>query len=173
MSDLLARIAHANSLVSIYDFLDQLVDDRSRPRKIHCPAHHDVHKSANVYPDTNSLYCFAESMSYDPVGLVALEEGLNIAAACEYIERNAGIRWDRQQADEDEFWRLASKAGVSPDDERHWSRRDVILWRWEVHRSVLQAGVEVDWSEFDDAHLEVRDLRKWRDSQLDTKVDTR
>lgn len=162
------RIDHANGLVSVYDFIEY-VADRSRPRKIHCPVHDDRTKSANVYPESNSLYCFTEGRVYDPVGLVAEQEGLSIPAACAYIERNAGVRWERQEADEDEFWRLVRKAASPPGDPAFWTRRETILYRWEVHRTVLQLGREVDWSGFDDAHLDVDKLREWRDEQLDVR----
>lgn len=169
MTDLLDRIGHANGLVSIYEFIED-VPDHSRPRKIHCPAHDDTHKSANVYPEANNLYCFTEGKTYDPVGLVSEQEGLSIPAACEYIEKYAGVRWERQQTGDDEFWRLARKAQASPDDEKFWTRQERILWRWEVHRTVAQLVPEPDWDGFDNAHLDVKALREWQDDQLDRRV---
>jgi len=172
MSDLRERIAHANEQVSVYEFIEY-VPDRSRPRKIHCPVHDDRTKSAQVYPDTNSLYCFTCGMSYDPVGLVAESEGLNVLAAVEYIERLAGVRWERQETNEDEFWELVRKAQASPDDPTYWTRRQLILYRWEIHKTVLQMrdAASVDWEGFDSAHLDVRLLRKWQDEQLDNAQD--
>ncbi len=168
MSDLLVRIGHANGLVSIYEFIED-VSDHSRPRKIHCPVHDDRTKSANVYPEANNLYCFTEGVTYDPVGLVSELEGLSIPAACEYIERNAGVRWERQEGGEDEFWRLAQRAAASPDDEKHWTRQQRILWRWAVHATVLAIVPDPDWEGFDNAHLDVMALREWQDGQLDSR----
>ncbi len=170
MSGIGGRIAHANGLVSIYEFLEY-VPDHSRPRKIHCPVHDDRTKSAQVYPETNSIYCFTEGVSYDPVGLVAEAEGLSIPAACDYIERQAGVRWERQESDQDEFWQLARKAGASPDDPEFWSRRERILYRWAVHQTVAELcdPAAVDWDTFDDLHLDVDALRSWRDTQLDNR----
>jgi hypothetical protein len=172
MSDLVARIRHANGLISVYDLIEY-VGDHSRPRKIHCPVHDDKTKSAQVYPESNSLFCFTENRTYDPVGLVAEQEGLSIPAACDYIERNAGVRWERQEEDGDEFWRLARKAAASPDDVTFWTRRDVLLYRWAIHRTVLDlCGVDADWEAFDNAHLDTEELRRWRDEQLDKRLDT-
>lgn len=168
---LTSRIQHANDLVSVYEFLEY-VPDHSRPRKIHCPVHDDRTKSAQVYPETNSIYCFTEGISYDPVGLVAALESLSIPAACDYIERQAGVRWERQESGQDEFWQLVRKAGASPDDPTYWSRRERILYRWAVHRTVAELGVDVDWDEFDNLHLDVDALRSWKASQLDTKQAT-
>lgn len=166
MSDLRERIDHANGLVSVYEFIEY-VADHSRPRKIHCPVHDDSTKSAQVYPDTNSLYCFTCGMSYDPVGLVAEEQSVNVLAACEYIEKQAGVRWERQETNEDEFWRLARKGAASADDATYWTRRQLILYRWAVHQTVLDLVDSPDWETFDDAHLDVKKLRDWRDKQLD------
>ncbi len=170
MSDLRSRIENANGLVSVYDFIEY-VADHSRPRKIHCPVHDDRTKSAQVYPDTNSVFCFTEGRSYDPVGLVAEEESLSIPAACAFIECNAGVRWEKQKKDDGEFWRLAGKAKASPDDPEFWSRRQTILFRWEVHRTVLEMRPDADWSGFDNAHLDVAELRRWQKEQLDVILD--
>ncbi len=172
MSDLKERIAAANDMLSIYDLIEQ-VDDRTRPRKIHCPAHDDRTKSAQVYPESNSIYCFTEGRSYDPVGLVAEEQSIGVGAACLYIERMAGVRWVRQERDEDDFWVMARRAMANPDDETFWSRRQTILFRWEVHRSVLELVSEPDWEGFDSAHLDVGALREWRDVQLDVATAVR
>lgn len=172
-TDLRDRIDHANGLVSIYEFIEY-VPDHSRPRKIHCPVHDDRTKSAQVYPATNSLYCFTEGRSYDPVGLVAEEQGITIPAACAYIERNAGVRWERQEKQSDEFWRLAERAMASPSDPRHWTRQETILYRWQVHRTVLELVPpdRVDWDGFDNAHLDVKALREWQREQLDRGLDS-
>lgn len=170
MSDLHERIEHANGLVSVYDFIEY-VADHSRPRKIYCPVHDDRNKSAQVYPDSNSIYCFTCGMTYDVVGLVAEEQSLNVLAACEYIERNAGVRWERQETNEDEFWRLANKAAASADDPMYWTRRQAILFRWAVHKTVLELVPDPDWEGFDSAHLDIEELRKWRDSALDNALD--
>ena len=152
----------------MYEVIED-VADHSRPRKIHCPVHDDRTKSAQVYPDTNSIYCFTCGMSYDPVGLVAEEQSINVLAACEYIERNAGVRWESQESDEDEFWQLVRKASVSPDDPTYWTRRERILYRWAVHKTVLELrdGREIDWAGFDNAHLDVKLLREWQAAELD------
>lgn len=169
MSDLLDRIYHANGLVSVYEFIEY-VPDQSRPRKIHCPVHDDRTKSAQVYPESNSLYCFTEGKTYDPVGLVAEEMSLSIPAACEYIEKNAGVRWEHVDDDEEatEFWRLARRAAAPYlDHPEFWTRRELILYRWAVHETVRELVAEPDWDEFDNAHLDVYALRSWRDTQLD------
>ncbi len=171
-TDLLSRIAHANDLVSVYEFIEH-VADHSRPRKIHCPVHDDRTKSAQVYPDTNSLYCFTEGLSYDPVGLVAEQEGLSVYAACEYIEKYAGVRWERQAEEDSEFWKLIAKAAADPDDPAHWSARERVLYRWAIHRTVLDLvpAELIEWDEFDNVHLNAPALRAWRDAQLDSRMD--
>jgi len=168
MSDFLDRLHSANELISIYEMIEH-VPDHSRPRKIHCPVHNDRTKSAQVYPESNSVYCFTEGVTYDPVGLVAEEQGLSTIAAIDYIEKNAGVRWERQERDEDVFWEYVRKDQASVDDPQHWTRQEMILWRWEVHRTVAELGTEVEWDEFDNLHLDVEGLRSWRQSQLDKR----
>jgi len=166
VSELTDRIEAANLLLSIYDMIEP-VDDRTRPRKIHCPVHDDQTKSAQVYPESNSIYCFTEGRSYDPVGLVAEEQDLTVWAACEYIESNVGVRWERVARDQDDFWLAIRKAKADPDDETFWSRQQTILFRWAVHRGVLEGVAEPDFTGFDNAHMDVVALRQWRDHQLD------
>lgn len=119
-----------------------------------------------MYPDTNSVYCWTCGRAYDVVALVAEAEGLETMAAVKYIEDYAGVRWERQEADDDEFWRMVKKAQADPDDQRFWSDRDVILYRWAIHQTVLQLVEDPDWEGFDNAHLDVDALRAWRDEQL-------
>lgn len=162
------RIDAANELVSIFDLID--IPTATKPTQILCPVHDDTRKSARVYPDSNSVYCWTCGRSYDPVAILVETEGLSTLAAIEYIEKNAGVRWEKVDdgRDTSKFWDLVGKATADPDDPEHWSKRDVFLFRWAVHETVRKAVPSPDWSGFDDAHLDVRALRTWRDSQLDS-----
>lgn len=164
---MLDRIRHANELVSVYEFIEE-VPSRGRPEQIHCPVHEDRRKSARVYPESNSVFCWTCGRPYDPVSILVETEGMSYAAACRYIEENAGVRWERQESEAEDFWRLVRKAGQDPDDPKHWSRKDLVSARWQIHETILSAGLDnVDWAPFDNGHLDIVELRRWRDSLLD------
>lgn len=173
MSDIHERIQAANEMVSIYDLIED-VSSQSEPRQIHCPVHNDTRKSARVFPDSNSVYCWTCARAYDPVALVSEQESIGLTAACRFIEDNAGVRWQRiEERVANDFWKLLAKAGADPDDVRFWRRREVVLYRWAIHATVLNLVPvsQIDWEGFDNAHLDGALLRVWRDSQLTTQVD--
>ncbi len=170
MSDIHERIQAANGMVSIYDLIEE-VSSQSEPRQIHCPIHDDARKSARVFPDSNSVYCWTCSSAYDPVAIVAEQEGISLTAACRFIEDNAGVRWERiEERIENDFWELLARASADPDDVLFWKKQEVVHYRWAIHATVLDLVPvgEIDWEGFDNAHLDGGLLRAWRDSQLTT-----
>lgn len=169
---MIERIRAANAAVSIYEMLRErgtvVADDR--PRKIHCPVHDDRHKSAQVYPATNQVFCFTCHETFDPVGLL-VAEGMTYLEACRWIEERAGIVYTRQEKPSDEFWRLAHLRGARStgrpvtDSERY-------AYRWAVHLTVLElVGPDVDWSGFDEAHLDPDALDAWRETVLTLRTE--
>jgi len=171
VSELHERIQAANEMVSIYDLIED-VSSQSEPKQIHCPIHEDTRKSARVFPDSNSVYCWTCSRAYDPVAIISEEEGISLQAACRYIEDNAGVRWEMQERAGGDFWELVAKQDADPEDATFWHRREIVLYRWAIHATVadLVPADQIDWEGFDDAHLDGERLREWRDSQLTTKV---
>ncbi len=171
MSDLHERIQAANEMVSIYDLIED-VSSQAEPKQIHCPIHDDSRKSARVFPDSNSVYCWTCSRAYDPVAIISEEEGISLTAACRYIEDNAGVRWVAQDKTEGDFWELVAKQQADPEDAEFWERREAVLYRWAIHATVadLLPADQIDWEGFDNAHLDTEMLREWRDSQLTTRV---
>jgi hypothetical protein len=162
---MLDRIRAANEAVSIYDLLAERgqVVGRDRPRKILCPVHDDRHKSAQVYPESNEIYCWTCGQTYDPVG-VLVAEGMSWQDACAWIEGRVGVVYERVARPEDDFWRMVRKAQAR--DGRPVSYSEKFAYRWALHETVLKLGNEVDWDEFDDAHLDVERLERWRRSAL-------
>ena len=69
-----------------------------RSRKLHCPFgpiyHTDqgVDPAMRIYPETNHAYCFACTMSFTPVWLVAQAWGLSPAAAAVNLLDRSGYR---------------------------------------------------------------------------------
>ncbi len=170
VSEIAERIHAANAMVSIYDLIEE-VSSQTEPRQIHCPIHTDARKSARVFPDSNSVYCWTCARAYDPVAIVSEQEGIGVTAACRYIEDNAGVRWVRieERAGQD-FWDLLVRAEADPEDVRAWRRQEIVAYRWAVHATVFELVPlsRIDWEGFDNAHLDGVKLRAWRDSQLTT-----
>lgn len=61
--------------VSIYDLCDEIgtsYSSRTSGGKIFCPFHDDTRtKSAYLYPDTNSMFCFVCNRAWDPISFWA------------------------------------------------------------------------------------------------------
>ena len=153
MSDLIRK---ANSVVSIFDVLGQSHLKGSTPVQVHCPMHSDKHKSARIYPATNSIHCFAESKSWDPVAVVADQEGVSMFEAAKMITEEVGVRWQRTKGSE--FGKLVAKY------KGRMSEADVKVMRLEIHDQALwlrDQGAVVDWDGFDNAHMDVDKLKAW------------
>lgn len=157
------RIRAANEAVSIYELLERAGQrvDSSRPRKIFCPVHSDENKSAMVYPESNEIWCFTCHQTYDPVGLLVELDGMSTSEACRWIEENVGIVYERRSRPQDRFWELARTHEKRLLGEPV-SAREAYQLRWEIHRTVLELGIEVDWTGFDEAGLDLGKLRDWQ-----------
>lgn len=56
------------------------------PEQISCPFHRpDINKSARIYPDTNTMYCFTCRKTWDVVEFVKDKEECSIKEACEQL----------------------------------------------------------------------------------------
>ena len=119
--------------------------------------HSDARKSARIYPDTNTMHCFAEGRSWDPVAVVAEQEGIGMAEAAKIITDGAGVRW-KAVGPHKEFGKFLSKyRGES-------SEADIKLMRLEIHDQALalrSQGADVDWEGFDSAHMDLEKLKAW------------
>lgn len=61
------------------------------PEQIHCPFHGaDINKSARVYPETDSVYCFTCSKNWDVIRFVQDQEELTFVETCRFIR----AKWD-------------------------------------------------------------------------------
>jgi hypothetical protein len=161
------RIRAANAAISIYELLAERGQRvrADRPRKVFCPVHDDQHKSAQVYPEANEVFCFTCHETFDPVGLL-VAEGMSYPEACKYIEDRVGIVYTRQEGPQDEFWRLL-KRRAQRSGGRPITASERFSYRWAVHQTVLKlGGPDVDWSGFDEAHLDPDALDAWKGQAL-------
>jgi DNA primase len=56
------------------------------PEQIHCPFHGaDINRSARVYPETDSVYCFTCDKSWDVINFVKDQEELSVAETIRFI----------------------------------------------------------------------------------------
>jgi len=151
----------ARSAIRITDLLEISIGDR--PSKILCPMHDDRVKSAVVYPEDNTVFCFRDRETYDVIDLVEAREGLpsKLAAAKWILDRAGLVYEDRRASPADEFWRLAKDPGPSVPS----SRAEAYALRWSVHATVLALVESPSWDAFDEA-LTVAELRSWRDLEL-------
>jgi len=70
MEDIVSKIKEFVSLYDLLDLCDPPVsyDSRERECQINCPFHGaDLGPSARIYPDTNSMYCWACTKSWDVI----------------------------------------------------------------------------------------------------------
>ena len=154
----------ANEAVSIFDVVGLPHLRGDQPQQVHCPMHDDARKSARIYPETNTMFCFAESKAWDPVAAVAEREGLSMGEAARLILDGRGVVWQEAFSGSSEFRKLLARHNGS------LSERDVKTLRLEIHEQALalrDRGVEVDWEGFDRAHLDVDRLRLWASALRD------
>ena len=63
----------------------------SLPFQLNCPFHgEDVNPSARVYPESNTLHCFTEHKTYNPVSILAAYHSLTYAGAISLIRTSYG-----------------------------------------------------------------------------------
>lgn len=78
--------------VSIWAVLAQYGVKGEGTMQISCLAHRpDIHKSCRVYGETNSMYCFTCSKTWDVVGLVMELEEMTFREACSTLAQKFDI----------------------------------------------------------------------------------
>jgi hypothetical protein len=61
------------------------------PEQIHCPFHGaDINKSARIYPETDSIYCFTCGKNWNVISFVQEQEELTFVETCRFIR----AKWD-------------------------------------------------------------------------------
>jgi hypothetical protein len=86
--------------VSIFDALHAIgvsITPSSHPQQLRCPIHKgggETNRSARVYPDSNSIYCFTCGRSYSEIGLLATYHGISAAAAAKLLYGDSPNRPD-------------------------------------------------------------------------------
>ena len=80
-----------------------IVPGASQEQQFRCDLHGQDNKpSARYYPDTNSTYCWACQMARDPIRFLMDKEGVTFSAACNFLEKRAGLPplpWDDEDAE--------------------------------------------------------------------------
>jgi DNA primase len=89
------RVNKIKEKVSLRNLIDRYhIDCQSQGEitQVHCPFHgHDNHASARIY-ETNTMYCWVCSKSWDVISFVRDYEKLkSFSDACNFLEKNYGI----------------------------------------------------------------------------------
>jgi len=82
------------SIIKVLQDIGVDVDEGEYAQQMQCPFHgsgNEMHKSARVYPATNSWYCFTEGKSYSPVATVAIANEVSFSQAYNLLKSRYGV----------------------------------------------------------------------------------
>lgn len=84
--------------ISIFDVAVKLgirlKKGKGRTQQCCCVLHQDSDPSARLYEDSNKFYCFACEEGGDVIWLVQRKMGIDFHAACEWLQREFGLKHD-------------------------------------------------------------------------------
>jgi len=151
--------------VSIYDLLDRTnppvrYETQEKPCKINCPFHGaDVHKSCQVFPESNSIWCYTCSRGWDVLDYWAEANGWwrekdkkevrDVAKAARDLADEYGVENDRTDW-EKKFYSLRKEAEQVASEYQNYSLeererlRDYYSWR--VGGIVFAHGDNLEWA---------------------------
>jgi Glu-tRNA(Gln) amidotransferase subunit E-like FAD-binding protein len=86
-----SKIKEKVSLRSLIDRYRISCQSDGNITQVHCPFHgKDNHASARIY-DTNTMYCWVCSRSWDVINFIKDYEKISFSEACKFLEKNYGI----------------------------------------------------------------------------------
>lgn len=63
-----------------------------QPEQIHCPFHHpDTNRSARIYPENNSVYCFVCDKTWDVIEFVKDKDEVSFGRACAIVKQRFDV----------------------------------------------------------------------------------
>ena len=85
------NIKESVSMRSIIDYFNVPCQSMGEITQVHCPFHpNDSHASARIY-ETNTMYCWVCSKSWDVISFIQDFKGIDFGLACNTLEEMYGI----------------------------------------------------------------------------------